>query len=173
MAKRVRETVIIVPDDTDEPIGLTTSNAKWIRRMEKLESAGHGAEEVESSVSGAREWELQRDLIRLPFHRNPRTWTDEQKEVARERLVGVRAAVAARRAEEAEEEEEEAPRPKRKTRVKKKAAPPPEQEEEEFEDDEEGEGDDEEFEDDDDGGEEEEVAVKQRKGRKARRRRGK
>lgn len=163
MAKKAKQTVIIVPN-APEMAGISTSNAKWIRRMEKLEAEGH-AEEVESSVKGAREWELPKELIRLPFFRKPRSWTEEEKEEARERLKGVRAAVKARREAEAEEEDEPAPKKKKKAKKKakkkRKAAPPPvEDDEEEWEDDIEDEDIDEDFDD------EEEVVVKKKKKRK-------
>lgn len=90
-----KQTVIVIPSG-DGMAGVSTSSAKWIRRMEKLEKAGH-AEEVESSVEGSREWECDKKLFRLPFFRKPREWTDEQKEAARERLAGVREAVKASR----------------------------------------------------------------------------
>lgn len=164
MAKKVKETVIIVPN-ADEMAGILTSSRKWINRLEKLEAAGH-AEEVESSVSGAREWEIDKSLIRLPFYRKPRTYTDEEREAARERLVGVRAAVQARR----EEDEEEAPKKKKKAK-KKKAKPKPvevevEDEDEDWEEDEDIEDDD--LDEDD---EEEVVVVKKSKSKSKKRKR--
>lgn len=95
-----KRTVIIIPEDQDALAAVSTFDRKWVNKFETHVENGH-AEEVDSSVPGAREFEFERKMIRIPFHREPRSWTDEEREAARERLVGVRAAVAEQRAEAA------------------------------------------------------------------------
>jgi hypothetical protein len=103
------DTHIIIPEDSSQPAGIATSRRKWINRLEALETQGL-AEEVESSVDGAREWEMNQDevIIMLPF-RKPREMTNKQKEAARKRLAKVRERVAAQREAEAEDEEDDEP----------------------------------------------------------------
>lgn len=98
------QTIIIIPDDEDLEAAIRTSRRKWINRMEALEKEGL-AEEVETEVEGAREWELEQAevTITLPF-RKPRTYTKAQKEAARKRLAKVRAEVQAAKEDEPEEE---------------------------------------------------------------------
>lgn len=88
-----KRTIIIIPEDGDTA-SISTFNRKWTNRLVKLEEEGV-AEEVATSIEGAREFELPKKLIRIPFNRQPREWTEEQKEEARERLAGVREAVKA------------------------------------------------------------------------------
>lgn len=169
--KAIRRTVIVLPDDPDQNAGISSYARKVHRKMEGFVQAGV-AEEVESSVEGAREWEFARDMVRLPVHRTPREWTDEQKEEARERLQGVRDAVKSAKelASKKLKKTAAAPTPVAKKTFTKKAKavePEPEDEDEEEveeeadpdEDEDEGDGDSDE-EDEDEG---EEVVVNQRK----------
>lgn len=89
----IKQTVIIIPED-DDIATISTYNRKWINKLLKLEEEGH-ATEVEASEEDAREFELDKSMIRIPFYREPRVYTEEQREAARERLVGVREAVQA------------------------------------------------------------------------------
>ena len=91
-----KRTIIIIPEDPEEFAACNTFDRKWINKFEKHVEEGH-AEEVESSVAGAREFEFERSMLRIPFYRKPREWTEDQKEEARERLAGVREAVAKQR----------------------------------------------------------------------------
>jgi hypothetical protein len=175
----VKRTVIVLPDDTDQPAVISTFNRKVINRMERFSEAGV-AEEVQSSVPGAREWEFERGMIRFPVYRAAREWTDEQREEARTRLAAVREAVreakeaATRKATKAAGKKTATVAPAAKLPAKKVAAPAPVSKppkrgskvavEEELDDDEdedvEAEDDDEEEIEDEDEDEEEEVVVK-------------
>jgi hypothetical protein len=173
MAKKVHQTVIICPDNRDEPCGISTANGKFIRKMEAIEAAGR-AEEVEASVEGAREWEFDRKMFRMPVNRKSRVYTAAQKKAAIERLAAVRAKVKAAREEAAESEGKKPAKKATKTgsakaapvkkALPKKSAKPAVEEDDEEEDVEEEEIDDEEDEEaedeEDDDEEEEEVVVK-------------
>lgn len=124
MAKSaVRQTVIVIPEDGEGMVQVSAVNRKWINRLEKLESEGRGVTEVATSVSGAREFEVERSLIPLPVYRpGPhRVWTDEEREAARERFAAVREAVKAAK----EEEAAAAAKKSKKTTAKPAAAPAP------------------------------------------------
>lgn len=99
MARRSGATTIEF-NDGDENATITTSNRKWINRLEALAEAGH-ATEYESEVAGARVFEVGKGMLRMPVHRTPRSWTDEQREESRARLAGVRDRVKAQREAEA------------------------------------------------------------------------
>lgn len=116
----VKQTIIVLPQDADEPAEISTFSRKWINRMNELVEMGL-ATEMEPAIEGATEFQFDRSLLRMPFYRKPRTWTEEQRDAARERLAGVREAVKASRksskadeGEDEEEEEEEAPRKAKK-----------------------------------------------------------
>jgi len=136
VAAREDQTTTIMFNDADPDVEICTANRRWINRMEQLVEQGH-AEELEPTEKGHRDFAMSKKLIRIPFYRKPREWTEEQREAARERIAGVREAVAAQRAAEQEEEETPEPEASPKRRMKKKAVAPPIEEEEEEEDEEE------------------------------------
>lgn len=171
-----KQTIIVIPEDESELAEISTFNRKWINHMVEL-AENDLAEEVEASIDGAREFQFDRSLLRMPYYRRPREWTDEQRAVVRDRLAAVRAANLAEKEAAAPKKGKKAapaaepkktvvttkvlkttkPAPKVAAKpVTKKKAPEPEPEDEDVED----EFDEDEIDDDE---EEEEVVVKQPK----------
>lgn len=122
--KPVRQTIVIIPED-EELAEVSTFNRRWINRMDRLTDEGK-AQEVEATIDGAREWQFDKSLIKLPFARNPREWTADQRQEARERLAAVREAVKASKApvKKGKVSKAAAPAPTTKTLVKTKAKAP-------------------------------------------------
>ncbi len=130
----VRQTVVIIPDRGNGKVEVSTFNKKWQNRMELLVEQGV-ATEVQTSVEGAREWEMDQSAVHLPGHKaGGRVWTEEQRDAQREaasaRLAAAReerlGRIAAEKAVKAKAELAAAAAASKKG--KKKVEPEPEPE---------------------------------------------
>lgn len=133
-AEIIRQTVLVIPQGGDRA-QLSTFDRKWQNKMAAAVANGF-AEEVESSVPGAMEFDFDVALIRLPYTqpRAAREYTEEELEVVRERLAGVRASVLAAKQAAAKKagKKTAAPAPKAApVKAGKKPAPVEEDEDEE------------------------------------------
>lgn len=103
--KQERITTVIF-NDADSTAEISTGNLKWLHRMDRLVAEGY-ATEVPVAEGEDRTFEVSKTTLRIPFHRVPRSWTEEQREAARERLAAVREKVKAQRALLAGDEDDE------------------------------------------------------------------
>jgi hypothetical protein len=87
-----KETIVTIY--TDDTVEVVTTSTKWSNRMDQLVADGH-AEEIETDMTG-KAYRMGADLLKMPFYRKPREWTEEQKQAARERLAKAREQAKAK-----------------------------------------------------------------------------
>ena len=92
-----KQTVITISEDNMAEV--STTNRKWLKRLANLTDQGF-AEEIESAMIG-KTFRFDAKLLRLPFYREPREYTAEQRNAARDRLAKVREKAATKRAKAA------------------------------------------------------------------------